>query len=97
MTNKTFKYLLILAMFSNFMVAEDTTKPEEENKAKEKQETFIEEMVEDYEEIPGFFTTYRDPETNQIYLKISEKQLEKEFIYFAHSLNSVVSLSLIHI
>ena len=91
MTNKTFKYLLILAIFSNFMVAEDSTKPEEENKAKEKQETFIEEMVEDYEEIPGFFTTYRDPETNQIYLKINEKQLEKEFIYFAHSLNSVVS------
>ena len=59
MTNKTFKYLLILAMFSNFMVAEETTKPEEENKAKEKQETFIEEIVEDYEEIPGFFTIYR--------------------------------------
>ena len=37
MTNKTFKYLLILAMFSNFMVAEETTKPEEENKAKENQ------------------------------------------------------------
>ena len=54
------------------MVAEDSTKPEEENKAKEKQETFIEEMVEDYEEIPGFFMTYRDPETNQIYLKINE-------------------------
>ena len=83
MTNKTFKYLLILAIFQTLWLQKTQTKPEEENKAKEK-ETFIEEMVEDYEEIPGFFTTYRDPETNQIYLKINEEQLEKEFIYFAH-------------
>ena len=57
----------------------------------EEKEVYIEEFVEDYEEIKGFFVTYRDPESNQIFLKINKDQLKKEFIYFAHVTNGIAS------
>ena len=81
-----------MSLVFNYSFAEEATKTaDEENELEETNEVFLEELVEDYEEIPGFFITFRDPETNQIYLKVDKDQLKKEFIYFAHTLNSVVS------
>ena len=85
---KCFALFLIIAQ--GLMAEEETESVIEEDKDTE-EEIYIEELVEEYDEIPGFFLTYRDPETNQIFLKISDDQLKKEFIYFAHSLNGVAT------
>ena len=85
---KCFALFLIIAQ--GLMAEEETESVIEEDKDSE-EEIYIEELVEEYDEIPGFFLTYRDPETNQIFLKISDDQLKKEFIYFAHSLNGVAT------
>ena len=91
MKNNLIKGFALFLIIAQGLIAEEETETviEEDNDSEE--EIYIEELVEDYDEIPGFFLTYRDPETNQIFLKISDDQLKKEFIYFAHSLNGVAA------
>ena len=57
----------------------------------ENKEVYIEEIVEEFEELKGFFVTFRDPKTNDIYLKVRKDQLSEEFIYFSHVINGVVA------
>ena len=78
--------LLALLLLSPYLYAE------EESSDKEKEEEiYIEEMVEEFEELKGFFVSFRDPKTNDIYLKIKKDQLDEEFIYFSHVVNGVVA------
>ena len=82
----TFVFTLGLSAEEMPEITEDSGVTDEEEK-----EIYIEEFVEDYEEIKGFFVTYRDPESNQIFLKINKDQLKNEFIYFAHVTNGIAS------
>ena len=71
-----------MSLIFNYSFAEEATKTaDEENELEETNEVFLEELVEDYEEIPGFFITFRDPETNQIYLKVDKDQLKLSLIH----------------
>ena len=79
--------LILFILFNPYLFAED----ESSDKEKEKEEVYIEEMVKEYEELKGFFISYRDPKTNEIFLKINKDQLNKEFIYFSHVINGVVA------
>ena len=93
MKNHLIRLLFLLLFVSQGLVAEEKTEASQEETvaAEEEKETYIKDLVEDYEESLGFFVTYRDPESNQIFLKVSKDQLKKEFIYFAHVINGVAS------
>ncbi len=80
--------LIFLMIFvTQGVIAEEINAEEDSDSEKKEKETYIEEFVEDFEEIPGFFKTYRDIEENKVFLEINEEQLDKEFIYFAHIIN----------
>lgn len=80
--------LMTFLVLNPYLSAEDeSSNPEKE----EEKKVYIEEMVKEYEELEGFFVSFRDPETNEIYLKINKDQLNKEFIYFSHVINGVVA------
>ncbi|HJM15120.1 MAG TPA: zinc-dependent metalloprotease [SAR86 cluster bacterium] len=83
------KNLLILSLLLNpYLFAEEESLDAEKE---EEKEIYIEEMVEEFEELNGFFDSFRDPKTNDIYLKIKKDQLDKEFIFFSHVINGVVA------
>ena len=83
------KNLLILSLLLNpYLFAEEESLDAEKEEDKE---IYIEEMVEEFEELNGFFDSFRDPKTNDIYLKIKKDQLDKEFIFFSHVINGVVA------
>jgi len=94
MKKHLFKLFIFLLLSSQVLVAEEekSTTENEEVVSEEEKKVYIEELVEDFDEIPGFFTTFRDPKTNQVFLKITNNQLRSEFIYFAHALNGVASV-----
>ncbi|MEM1192412.1 MAG: zinc-dependent metalloprotease [Pseudomonadota bacterium] len=56
---------------------------------KEKPKT-IEKMVEDFDRIDGFFTLYRDPETGDLLMELTDAQLGQEFIAFSYVENGVL-------
>jgi hypothetical protein len=93
MKNHLIRLIILLFIVTQGLVAEENTGTvdEDASAAEEEKETYIKEFVEDYEETLGFFVTYRDPESNKIFLKITKDQLKSEFIYFAHVLNGVAS------
>ncbi len=80
--------LLVLFLLTPYLYAEEESSDEEKE---EEKEIYIEEMVEEFEELKGFFVSFRDPKTNDIYLKIKKDQLDEEFIYFSHVVNGVVA------
>ncbi len=90
--------LIILTLSTQSLFAENAIESDEESTISEnaaandeesstEDEIYIEEFVEDFEAIPGFFKAYRDLESNKVFLEIGKDQLNKEFIYFAHILN----------
>ncbi len=80
--------LIIFLLLNPYLLAEEESSDSEKE---EKEEVYIEEMVEEFEELKGFFVSFRDPKTNDIYLKIKKDQLDEEFIYFSHVVNGVVA------
>ena len=80
--------LIIFLLLNPYLLAEEESSNSDKE---EKEEVYIEEMVEEFEELKGFFVSYRDPKTNDIYLKIKKDQLDEEFIYFSHVVNGVVA------
>ena len=88
------KAVLIIFLFLSPYLLTNEESPDSEKEEEEK-EVYIEEIVKEFEELKGFFVTYRDPKTNDIYLKIKQDQLNEEFIYFAHVMNGIVSAGLI--
>ena len=68
-------------------VKEDITEVEEV----EETEEYIKDIIKDFSQFEGFFETYQDPETSDIYFVINKDQLNEEFIYFAHVINGVVA------
>ena len=94
MKKHLFNLFIFLLLSSQVLVAEEekSTTENEDVASEEEKKVSIEELVEDFDEIPGFFTTFRDPKTNKVFLKITNNQLRSEFIYFAHALNGIASV-----
>ena len=85
-----------LLVFSMSLIAMGIITAEEEiveTEIEEAQEVeeYIQDLVKDFSLFEGFFKAYQDPKTSDIYLVIEEKQLNKEFIYFAHVIDGVVA------
>ena len=77
MKNHLIRLFILLFIVTQGLVAEEKLEPVEQDSVagEEEKETFIKDLVKDYEETLGFFVTYRDPESNQIFLKITEDQV----------------------
>ncbi|HSI62672.1 MAG TPA: DUF5117 domain-containing protein, partial [Candidatus Saccharimonadia bacterium] len=50
----------------------------------------VEEITKNCEDDKGLFRVYRDKENGTVYLYVRKKQLDKEFIYFSHTVDGVV-------
>ena len=59
--------LITFLLLNPYLFAEEESSDAEKE---EEEEVYIEEMVEEFEELKGFFVSFRDPKTNDIYLKI---------------------------
>ena len=91
---KNFKlFLFLIGLFSQSILTDASLGDEakEATTDDEEKEVYIEEITEEYEKIEGFLTIYRDNETNKFFMQVSEEELGKEFIYFAHVLNGVTT------
>ena len=56
--------LMVFLILNPYLYAEnESSNPEKE----EEKKVYIEEMVKEYEELEGFFASFRDPETNELY------------------------------
>lgn len=51
----------------------------------------VTEVLKNCDETKGLFTFHRDRENGVVYLFIKKKQLDREFIYFSHTVNGVVA------
>lgn len=63
---------------------------EAKKEEKKKKEKFIKDLVEKHDPIDGLLKLYRDPKTGSLMMEIREDQLNKEFIYFSHTVDGVV-------
>ncbi|MDH3589499.1 MAG: zinc-dependent metalloprotease [Gammaproteobacteria bacterium] len=59
-------------------------------KEEEEKEKTIAELTEDSDRHDGLFTLYRDRNDGTLYLSVMPDQIDREYIYFAHTTNGVV-------
>ena len=55
------------------------------------QKKTVAEIIKKCDETKGLFTLYRDRENGTVYLFVKRKQLNREFIYFSHTLDGIVA------
>ena len=67
---------------------EEAAKAEKDEEEKEKT---IAETVKDFDKMEGLFTLYRNPKNGELMMEITPEQLQREYIYFSHSVNGVVA------
>lgn len=70
--------------------SEEKSEDDDKDKEKKKKKKLIEDIVKEHEQLDGLFKLYRDPKTGSLHMEVSEDQLGKEYIYFAHTANGVV-------
>ena len=70
---------------------EDTEENGKVEKDEEEKEKTIAETVKDFEKMEGLFTLYRNPKNGELMMEITPEQLQREYIYFSHSVNGVVA------
>lgn len=68
-------------------VAAAPTSPKKENKLEK-----ISEKTKNCVKLPGLFTVYRDTTTGQLFLQVSNKQLDVEYIHFTYTENGVMDV-----
>ena len=95
--------LVLLSLFFSFgLMADDTTddSTKEETKDESKEESkkddreLISEFVEEFITYEGLLKSYQDPENGNTYIELSDEDISKEFIYFAHIINGTVEAGL---
>ena len=74
-------------------VSEEASDDEAESEAGEEEEEekpkTIAELTEEMDRIDGLFTLFRDPKTGATKMLLQGDQLNREFIYFKHTMNGV--------
>ena len=93
----------ILIVFLSFFVAfgliadesnDDPKEEEAKEESKEDDRELISEFVEEFVSYEGLLKSYQDPENGNTYLELSDEDISKEFIYFAHIINGTVEAGL---
>ncbi len=95
--------LVLLSLFFSFGlmaddITDDSTKEETKDESKEESKKddreLISEFVEEFITYEGLLKSYQDPENGNTYLELSDEDISKEFIYFAHIINGTVEAGL---
>ena len=81
--------LVFLSLLLSFEIIADESEDgsnEEEAKEESKKDDreLISEFVEEFIFYEGLLKSYQDPENGNTYLELSDEDISKEFIYFAH-------------
>ena len=93
----------ILIVFLSFFVAfgliadesnDDPKEEEAKEESKKDDRELISEFVEEFVSYEGLLKSYQDPENGNTYLELSDEDVSKEFIYFAHIINGTVEAGL---
>ena len=93
----------ILIVFLSFFVAfgliadesnDDPKEEEAKEESKKDDRELISEFVEEFVSYEGLLKSYQDPENGNTYLELSDEDISKEFIYFAHIINGTVEAGL---
>jgi hypothetical protein len=97
MKNKTL--IVFLSFFVAFgLIADESNDDPKEEEAKEESKKddreLISEFVEEFVSYEGLLKSYQDPENGNTYLELSDEDISKEFIYFAHIINGTVEAGL---
>ncbi len=61
-----------------------------DDKDKEDEEKTIAELVKESERYDGLFTFFQDKKTGEVHMLLTNDQIDKEFIYFSHTVDGVV-------
>ena len=85
-----FSFLLFSFLLSSFSLQTEELK-DEEPKIKKETVLYLEDKVKGFIQYDGFIESYQDPKTSNLYFSLKEDQLGKEFIYFAHVKDGVVT------
>ena len=83
------KHLLIIFLLLNSYLFSDESS--DTKNGEEKKEVYIEEIVKDFTPFEGYFKTYQDTKTSEVYIVIEASDLGKEFIYFAHVAEGIMA------
>ena len=95
--------LVLLSLFFSFGLmandsTDDSTKEEAKDESKEESKKddreLISEFVEEFITYEGLLKSYQDPENGNTYIELSDEDISKEFIYFAHIINGTVEAGL---
>ena len=91
--------LVFLSLFLSFgLMADESEDDSNEEEAKEESKKddreLISEFVEEFIFYEGLLKSYQDPENGNTYLELSDEDISKEFIYFAHIINGTVEAGL---
>ena len=95
--------LVLLSLFFSFgLMADDSTddstkeetKDESREESKKDDRELISEFVEEFITYEGLLKSYQDPENGNTYIELSDEDISKEFIYFAHIINGTVEAGL---
>ncbi len=93
----------ILIVFLSFFVAfgliadesnDDPKEEEAKEESKKDDRELISEFVKEFVSYEGLLKSYQDPENGNTYLELSDEDISKEFIYFAHIINGTVEAGL---
>ena len=91
--------IVLLSLLLSFEIIADESEDgsnEEEAKEESKKDDreLISEFVEEFIFYEGLLKSYQDPENGNTYLELSDEDISKEFIYFAHIINGTVEAGL---
>ena len=87
MFKRTHWMMLAAALWLPLSFAEEPAEPAAEE---EEKKPTVAELIEGNAAYEGLFTFYRDQETGETQLLLSQAQLDKEYIYFVHIADGVV-------
>ena len=83
--------IFALLSFQSYVIfSEEEVENKQEVGAKQEVDA-NEEFIKELNYFEGLISTYQDPKTANTYFKIKKNQLNKEFIYFSHVVEGVVS------
>ncbi|VAW00738.1 FIG01042089: hypothetical protein, partial [hydrothermal vent metagenome] len=71
--------------------SKDKKADKDKDKDKDKEKTLAD-FVKDMDRIEGLFTFYRDPKKGDLFMEVSEDQMDEEFIYFIYVHNGVTGV-----
>ncbi len=81
---------LLISQVSCVKSPEEISAKAKEKDKEEEEEKTIAEIVEESERFDGLFTLFQDKKSGQVHMLIKKDQIDREYIYFSHTVDGVV-------